>query len=239
MSASTITPKQQSFVRSLLQERTDVLSIDDLDAYIESERINELTGKSASALIDYLKAIPVASKPEHSHLPDGRVIVNKFGNKCALCGSFIEAGRGWAVQTSSGWATYHKKDECVQAVDDKPRITVEPKRAYRCEDGTIAIAYLTQNRRIAVRRLVIEDGSANLVYWKGGVDVVSRTGTLLTQEEASQIGRTHGFCCVCVKPLSDDKSLAVGYGQTCANNNGWYYPTNAEASEILRRPTTL
>ena len=34
--------------------------------------------------------------------------------------------------------------------------------------------------------------------------------------------------------LSDDRSLAVGYGPDCAANNGWWYPTADEAAQILR-----
>jgi hypothetical protein len=48
MSASTITVKQQSFVRSLLEERLDALGITDIDEYIKTQSINTLTGQGAS-----------------------------------------------------------------------------------------------------------------------------------------------------------------------------------------------
>lgn len=239
MSASTITPRQQSFIRSLIEERMDVLGITDLDAYIAEKSVNTLTGASASNIINALKAIPVGKKVEHSHLPEGRTIVNRFGKDCQLCGGFVEVGDGHAVQTAYGWQTFHAKDKCVE-VTNQSRIAVESKRAYRCADNTIAIAYTTQNGRIAVRRLVVhEDGKGSLEYWRGGVAVVSATGSLLTQDEASELGKVHGFCICCCKDLSDDQSLAVGYGQTCANNNGWYYPTSKEARDILQRSTGL
>ena len=239
MSASTITPRQQSFIRSLIEERMETLGITDLDAYIAEKGVSTLTGNSASNIINALKAIPVGKKTEHAHLPEGRTIVNKFGKECQLCGGFVEVGTGHAVQTASGWQTFHAKDKCVE-VTNQSRIAVEPKRAYRCADGTIAIAYTTQNGRIAVRRLFVhEDGTGSLEYWKGGVAVVSATGSLLTQEEASSLGKTYGFCVCCGKDLSEDQSLAVGYGQTCASNNDWYYPTAKEARDILQRSTGL
>lgn len=239
MSATTITPKQQSFLRSLLQERLSVLGIDDIDKYIEEKGINKLTAKSASAIIDKLKSIPAPRNPEHAHLPEGRVIVNKFAKECTLCAGLVDSGAGHAVQTDRGWQTFHAVNKCG-APSDAPRIEVEPKRAYRCEDGTIAIAYTTQNGRIAVRRLVIhEDGNGSLEYWQGGVAIVSATGSLLTQEEASTLGKTYGFCICCGKDLSEDTSLAVGYGATCAGNNDWWYPTPKEAREILQRSTGL
>lgn len=239
MSASTITPKQQSLVRTLLEERVEVLGIVDLDAYITSQGINILTGQGASKLIDALLAITIGKKSEHSHLPDGRVIVNKFAKGCALCGGLVEAGNGHAVQTSEGWKTYHRLNECG-APSTSNGTVVEPKRAYRLEDGTIAIGYLTQNRRVAVRRLVIhEDGTGSLEYWAGGTAHVRATGTPLSQEEASSLGKTYGFCVCCGKALSEDQSLAVGYGATCAGNNGWWYPTAKEARDILARPTSV
>jgi hypothetical protein len=245
MSASTITPKQQSFVRSLLEERLEFLGITDLEEYIKEKKIESLTGQGASKFIEALKTIPPARKAEHAHLPEGRTIVNKFAKACTLCGVLVDSGKGWAVQTATGWGTYHALNQCGQDVSEdsaparKP-IELEPKRAYRCDDGTIAIAYTTRNGYTAVRRLVIdEDGAGGLEYWQGGTKIVRATGTLLTQEEASTLGKTYGFCICCSKPLSEDQSLAVGYGATCADNNGWYYPTVKEAREILQRPTEV
>jgi hypothetical protein len=239
MSATTITPRQQSFIRSLLEERLDVLEITNLDEYIVSVGLNALTANSASKLIEHLKSVPVGKKSEHAHLPEGRVIVNKFAKECTLCGGLVDSGAGHAVQTANGWRTFHAMDKC-SAPADAPRITVESKRAYRCDDGTVAIAYTTQNGRIAMRRLVIhEDNKGSLEYWKGGVAIVSATGSLLTQEQASELGKVYGFCICCGKDLSEDQSLAVGYGRTCAGNNEWWYPSPSEAREILNRPVSI
>lgn len=246
MSASTITPKQQSFVRSLAEECLPTLSsqygvtFTTVDEWISLADIVSLTGQGASKLIDALKQLPKVRKPEWSHLPEGRVIVNKIAKPCTLCGGFVEIGKGWSVQNNLGWRTYHHNGACGQSAPVTDRIEVESKRAYRCEDGTIAIAYTTQNGRIAVRRLVVhEDGKGSLEYWKGGVSIVRATGSLLTQDEASALGKTYGFCICCGKDLSEDTSLAVGYGATCAGNNDWWYPTPKEAREILQRSTGL
>jgi hypothetical protein len=246
MSASTITPKQQSFVRSLAEECLPTLSsqygvtFSTVDEWLTLADVVSLTGQGASKLIDVLKQLPKVRKTEQSHLPEGHTVVNKYGKACASCRGFVDAGKGWCVQTGTGWQTYHALNECGQSAPATDRIEVESKRAYRCEDGTIAIAYTTQNGHIAVRRLVIhEDGKGSLEYWKGGVSIVRATGTLLTQEEASTLGKTYGFCICCGKDLSEDTSLAVGYGATCAGNNDWWYPTAKEAREILQRSTAL
>jgi hypothetical protein len=246
MSASTITPKQQSFVRSLAEECLSTLSsqygvtFNNVDEWLTLAEVSTLTGQGASKLIDALKQLPKARKAEHAHLPEGRVIINKFAKPCTVCGGLVDTGKGFAVQTNTGWGTYHAVGECGQASQAVDLIEVEPKRAYRCEDGTIAIAYTTQNGRIAVRRLVVhEDGKGSLEYWKGGVSIVRATGSLLTQEQASELGKVYGFCICCGKDLSEDTSLAVGYGATCAGNNGWWYPSAKEARDILQRSTGL
>lgn len=246
MSASTITPKQQSFVRSLAEECLPTLSeqygvlFDSVDEWLTLAEVSTLTGQGASKLIDALTKLPKVRKAEWSHLPEGRTIVNKFAKPCTVCGGLVDTGKGWAVQTDKGWGTYHAVDQCSKSATPATRIEVEPKRAYRCEDGTIAIAYTTQNGHTAVRRLVVhEDGTGSLEYWKGGVSIVRATGTLLTQDEASSLGKTYGFCVCCSRPLSEDTSLAVGYGATCAGNNGWWYPSAKEARDILQRSTGL
>lgn len=241
MSVVAITPRQQAFIRSLIEERAVVLGIDDIDAYITAQRIGELTGRSASQLIDHLKgiAVPASSKPEHAHLPESqRIIVNKFAKDCELCGHSVSAGGGWACQTSAGWRTYHRAGECVE--QSAVKTVVVAKRAYRLADGTIGVAYTTQNGNLAMRRLVIdEDNKGSLEYWKGGVAIVRSEGVELTQEEASSLGRTYGWCVNCCRPLSEDQSLSVGYGETCARNNDWFYPTKREAQDILGRNTSL
>ena len=40
------------------------------------------------------------------------------------------------------------------------------------------------------------------------------------EETAAKYGKLSGNCCFCHKALSDQKSLAVGYGSKCANNYG-------------------
>jgi hypothetical protein len=37
---------------------------------------------------------------------------------------------------------------------------------------------------------------------------------------ASQYGKMTGYCCFCHRPLSDEKSVAVGYGPVCADKWG-------------------
>lgn len=125
---------------------------------------------------------------------------------------------------------------------------------YLATDGTIYKGYLTQNDRIGVRVLHVTqvgtkaDGTpeykGTFEYLKGGTRVLGSLlarseARLLTQAEAAAFGKQYAFCCACARDLSDDRSIAAGYGETCSNNNGWWYPTKAEAAEILNRPTEV
>lgn len=49
---------------------------------------------------------------------------------------------------------------------------------------------------------------------------------------AAEYGRMLGACCFCCTPLSDERSTAVGYGETCAKHYGLHFPKAAEARAI-------
>jgi hypothetical protein len=81
------------------------------------------------------------------------------------------------------------------------------------------------------------EGRDGLIRVRDGL--LDGTARLMTADEATAYGKQHGRCFNCLsigRPgvLSDDRSLAVGYGPDCADHHGWYYPTPAEAAELLR-----
>lgn len=60
----------------------------------------------------------------------------------------------------------------------------------------------------------------------------------ITAEQAAAFGAVYGSCVNCGKTLTDERSIAVGYGSTCAANNGWPWggelarETTAQAEEL-------
>jgi hypothetical protein len=54
----------------------------------------------------------------------------------------------------------------------------------------------------------------------------------LSAEDAAEFGKLYEICINCGRDLTRDNSIHVGYGPVCADNNGWYYPTNAELLEL-------
>ena len=247
---ATISPSQQAFLRNLLVERAETLGLKegDIDQFIIEQQLTSLTSRSASALIDRIKQIKVV-RTGLDHLPEhDRLIVNKYVKPCALCGHPVNVGAGYAVAVKGEWHTYHKKGECPTG--ERPQLTeVLVNRAYRLKDGTIALTYRTQNGRTAARKLVVVDvpvsgtnpsgKQGSLKYESGLVGRISVEGTLLTEKEASALGRQYSFCVCCAKQLTDERSLVAGYGQVCASHNSWWYPTQKEAVEILKRPASV
>ena len=248
---ATISPSQQAFLRNLLVERAETLGLEGesgVDQFLVDQQITSLTTKSASALIDRIKSMKVV-RTGTDHLPrHDRLIVNRLAKPCSLCGHLVDVGAGFAISSAGEWSTYHKKGECP---DGAPRALTEliANRAYRLSDGSIALTYLTQNGRLAGRKLEVIDvditpdnplgKSGTLRYVSGLTSRIQADGELLSQEEASALGRLYGFCVCCAKPLTDDRSIAAGYGKVCADKQGWWYPTAKEAVQLLNRPASV
>lgn len=54
----------------------------------------------------------------------------------------------------------------------------------------------------------------------------------LDAEQAKEFGLLYGCCINCARGLTRDESIYVGYGKTCAKNNGWFYPTKKELASL-------
>lgn len=115
-------------------------------------------------------------------------------------------------------------------------------------NGRIYKVYTTKNDRPGCKILTIHthgDHHTGTFEWlpKGTMRVAdllkAGEARIMTQDEASAFGQQYSFCCNCALDLSDDRSIAAGYGPTCAANNGWFYPSWDEAAAILKRPVTM
>jgi len=113
-----------------------------------------------------------------------------------------------------------------------------PAGLYRLGDDIVKV-YITQNNRLGTKVLTFTDeGKASFVY-RSGLMSRLRADMRLTADEARAFGRQHSICCNCAQALDDDRSIAAGYGPTCAQKNGWKYPSQAEAAAILQRERGL
>ena len=86
-------------------------------------------------------------------------------------------------------------------------------------DGVI---YRVQRARTG--RLYAKVWDADVVGWeyvgRGSLDAIAADGRPLTAEEAAAFGHATGVCVFCARSLSDDRSVSVGYGPTCAAKQG-------------------
>jgi hypothetical protein len=84
-------------------------------------------------------------------------------------------------------------------------------------------------------RFVVSGGKARFDYAPGVGRSLAEEGLVpMTAADAARIGLHHGFCVNCCAELggatlSANVSAAIGYGETCAKRNGWYYPKGAAA----------
>jgi hypothetical protein len=132
-------------------------------------------------------------------------------------------------------ADAHKRAEAEAPLPDVP------PALYIDDHGTVRRIYRIGSSRLGCRRFngttFQAEGREGLLAVANGL--AAGTTRILSGDEATAFGRQHGRCFNCLaigRPgvLSDDRSLAVGYGPDCADNHGWYYPTAAEADAILR-----
>lgn len=103
--------------------------------------------------------------------------------------------------------------------------------------------YNTQNDRQGCKVLEVYASHGSFHYLPGGTKrvaemVAAGEARKLTEAEAQAFGKLHGFCVNCTKDLDDERSLAVGYGPTCAKRFGWFYPDYYQAATMLGRPFT-
>lgn len=236
-----ITPKQQSFIKSLLVERASTLGLaeSEIDQYITDQKINELTSKSASALIDQLRKIEV-KRAGTDHLPKGeRTIVNKYANPCALCGHAVPAGAGHAVLVNGKWLTYHKAGECSSEPVAKP---LDVQALFGdLTDGFYALPSSGTNDivfyAIATNKGVYDASKKGLrgIYMVvgghkdrklHGAQAESALKRLIALSPAERTeaqalyGREIGRCGVCGRHLTDEVTRKRGIGNDCASKLG-------------------
>lgn len=222
MTQATISPKQQSFIRTLLSERVKALEITDVDTYIKEQGIDLLTTKGASAIIDYLKTVPKERNPEHEHLPEGHVIVNKRTGTCVLCGGEVTIGHGFAVAVNGNWQSFHKKGECFN----------EAQGLLLVDCGYYAVPSISGNNDLDFFVVHIKNSAKEVLRVIGGqpntrmsfAETKTVVGVLssLTEDERHEaqalFGREIGRCGKCGRHLTDEASRARGLGSECARN---------------------
>lgn len=168
---------------------------------------------------------------------------NKYAGQCHACGHRVPANGGLLVGSRAlGWGVQHLAGQCPD--EPAPTVTPQPKADaeagfYVRGDEAFKVQWNLARTHTYAKRFVIshEDGvkRASWEYAPGvGRDLAAEGLTPMTAGDAARIGLSHGFCVNCCRTLggvslSAHVSALIGYGETCAKNNGWPYPTGVAA----------
>lgn len=112
-----------------------------------------------------------------------------------------------------------------------------PKLRFQTSEGTLRL-YLDRNRRINVRcadRSVGYVTSTDRFEFKTCPDSTLMLMKLIAVNPviaASIWGRKMGRCCFCGLELTDERSVAVGYGPICADNWGLPWGEDIEGAKL-------
>lgn len=114
--------------------------------------------------------------------------------------------------------------------EDEPKQASIPKRKGPAEEGFYKqgnVYFKVQEARNGSGRRYakilylpeVEGGKPHWEYAPGVVMALSEEDRL-TAEEAAAFGKLYGICIFCNRDLTDERSIYVGYGAKCAENQG-------------------
>jgi hypothetical protein len=212
---STPSTKQTQFIQSLVGERKQALAGE--HGYLLQHPLD--TSRDASALINALLAVPTDPR---------EVDADEQGRIDALSANLASLSpreRTFAQSLIDQWSTKGRLSERQWPHVDR---LARPVAEATCDpqpgdivlaDGEHYLVVAGKSGRPYAKRLV----AGKWEYEAGGM-TVARSGVILTgdalAEWASQYGHAHGNCVFCALPLTDDRSVSVGYGETCAGKRG-------------------
>jgi hypothetical protein len=165
---------------------------------------------------------------------------NRFGGKCRKpgCGVWVVAEAGVLVGSrAAGWGVEHNAGACpTTGADAKPVANAEPGYYVRA-DGTAIVVVVSKRDKARTYGKALRfpaDGSRPSWNYEPGLGISVADLRPMTAADAAEMGLSHGFCIKCCAPLGGETlsaavSALIGYGETCAKNLGWFYPTGVKA----------
>lgn len=244
---SYATEKQTRFIGSLLDRKNlDALPEGKVDVAALREQVanQQVNKKAASAIIDTLLALPDARRAT-----DGRPPSDK---QKAFVRTLLEERAGVPeAEAVRDRLNQHREAGTLDAAVVSQAISelLEIKTPPPVPDGRYALP-AEDGHYVFYRVNSPQDGK-----WAGYTFVVQLIGSVGSwderrqsraasksildriaadpQEAARMFGLKAKACGMCGSPLSNVRSRAAGYGEICADNNGFWYPTESEAQAIL------
>jgi len=254
-----ISEKQTKFLVKLVTERASILNIENPTEQTVIDYIGNLnlfTTKDASAMIEKLLAVPAPKTASNtvvardiSHTASvvqeaSRIITNKFGKECSLCGNYVETGKGIAILDGKVWRTFHSNGECPDAKEGSPlHLQIEQFVQDNCVNmsdvyfalpshtgnNDLDFYALVQSHRktgvVMVLRRVLggRELESSPVVRKSEAERVLNTLRAMSIEEADEamqaFAQNLGRCYRCGRILTDEASRARGMGADCAQKS--------------------
>lgn len=127
--------------------------------------------------------------------------------------SQVEQARALALK---GQMTKAQASSLIDSLKACPEISLEGMHVtsegvvYKCQRAVHGSGNL-----YAKRLNVASDGTACFEYESGATRMLSKA-TRMTKEQAAEFGHLYGVCCNCGRTLTDETSIAQGYGPVCA-----------------------
>jgi hypothetical protein len=174
---------------------------------------------------------------------------NAYAAVCVECRNWVEVNTGLITKNAAGkWETRHRLPCPPPRGPRKAHAdATQPDLGYYVRADGAAIKVVENKAKTRRYGLVFTPSSTagkrpSWEYVRGAGYSVSDL-TPMTAQDAAQIGLAHGHCIECcaklgpkdpAKPtLSALVSALIGYGETCAANNGWPYPKGVAAQRAF------
>lgn len=248
------TQKQTNYIKFLLDTRDltkadgTKLNIAELRQQVAATQVNK---KAASAIIDFLLALPEAPKAPAASVPGlgapatdrqkefvRTLLAERQGNeKIDSIRTALNVARENNVLNAE---IVSNAITLLLAIPVNSTKIPDGKYALPAEDGHFVFYQVdspTEGKWAGytfVSQLIGSVGDWNEQRLSRSVsDSVKARIAANVEEAARMFGIKAKACSYCSSPLSNIQSRAAGYGETCAHNHGFSYPTEAEAREIL------
>lgn len=183
----------------------------------------------------FAPAIAAIKASKYPYLPPHDfLMVSKINGTCCRCHRATVAGTDIAIKVQGkfqGW--------CLTCA------TTDPAEADAAEAAAKAALAALAGLHLFDRKVyrISDDGTVEVRRGRRWYEVKGDAApfsdaTRVTAEIASAYADEFGQCCNCGESIGEGesrRSIAVGYGPVCAKRWGWYYPTDAEAEDIIAR----
>lgn len=203
-----MSPAQRDLVAKLITERhaniVRLLRTVEPGAQLTQELINdEITRNEDPGTI-------VAAIQAELNRTDVRATDRVRGDLTGLVSILLADNRAMAARVRESERKAAQRNSAAPA----GTFTAEDGQSYRTPDGRVFHAYRTQRGVLCVK---LWDADADAFEYYGAATRMPAGAVKMTKEQAAEFGQATGTCCVCMRHLTDDTSVANGIGPVCAS----------------------